>query len=83
MRDVINQSRVAAILFPLHPARMFHILLFTVGGGLSAWCFLGRDEEDNYFTKVSEKYVNLSFFKGLCHPFPCHRTPEPKILCTG
>lgn len=56
VRDVINQSRVAAILFPLHPARMFHILLFTVGGGLSAWCFLGiRDEEDNYFTKVSEK----------------------------
>ena len=59
VRDVIHQSRVAAMLFPFHPARMFHILLFTLGGGLSAWCFLGMgSEEDDYFTTVSEKYVD-------------------------
>lgn len=59
VKDVIHPSRVAAILFPLHPARMLHILFFTMGGGLSAWWFLGiRNEEDGYFTKVSKKYVD-------------------------
>ena len=59
VKDVIHPSRVAAILFPLHPARMLHILFFTLGGSLSAWWFLGiRNEEDGYFTKVSEKYVD-------------------------
>ena len=59
VKDVIHPSRVAAILFPLHPARMLHILFFSLGGSLSAWWFLGiRNEEDGYFTKVSEKYVD-------------------------
>ena len=59
VKDVIHPSRVAAILFPLHPARMLHILCFTLGGSLSAWWFLGiRNEEDGYFTKVSKKYVD-------------------------
>ena len=59
VKDVIHPSRVAAFLFPLHPARMLHILFFTLGGSLSAWWFLGiRNEEDGYFTKVSEKYVD-------------------------
>lgn len=56
VKDVIHPSRVAAILFPLHPARMLHILFFSLGGSLSAWWFLGiRNEEDGDFTKVSEK----------------------------
>ena len=59
VKDVIHPSRVAAILFPLHPARMLHILFFSLGGSLSAWWFLGiRNEEDGYFTKVSKKYVD-------------------------
>ena len=59
VKDVVHLSRVSAILFPLHPARMFHILVFVLGGGLSAWCFLGkRGEEEDYFTRVSEKYAN-------------------------
>ena len=64
VKDVIHPSRVAAILFPLHPARMLHILFFTLGGSLSAWWFLGiRNEEDGYFTKVSEKYVDWAMLK--------------------
>ena len=64
VKDVIHTSRVAAILFPLHPARMLHILFFTLGGSLSAWWFLGiRNEEDGYFTKVSEKYVDWAMFE--------------------
>ena len=64
VKDVIHPSRVAAILFPLHPARMLHILFFTLGGSLSAWWFLGiRNEEDGYFTKVSEKYVDWAMFE--------------------
>lgn len=56
VKDVVHQSRVAAILFPLHPARMLHILIFMLGGGLIAWSFLGmRAEEVYYFTRVSEK----------------------------
>ena len=59
VKDVIHPSRVAAILFPLHPARMLHILFFSLGGSLSAWWFLGiRNEEDGDFTKVSKKYVD-------------------------
>ena len=64
VKDVIHPSRVVAILFPLHPARMLHILFFTLGGSLSAWWFLGiRNEEDGYFTKVSEKYVDWAMLK--------------------
>ena len=64
VKDVIHPSRVAAILFPLHPARMLHILFFSLGGSLSAWWFLGiRNEEDGYFTKVSEKYVDWAMFE--------------------
>lgn len=55
VRDVIHQTQVAAILFPLHPARMFHILLFTTCGSLSAWCFLGMiGGEEDYLTRLCE-----------------------------
>ncbi|XP_078353464.1 nucleoporin NDC1-like isoform X2 [Oculina patagonica] len=55
VRDVIHQTHVAAILFPLHPARMFHILLFTMCGSLSAWCFLGIiGNEEDYLTRLCE-----------------------------
>ncbi|XP_020625702.1 nucleoporin NDC1-like [Orbicella faveolata] len=55
VRDVIHQTQVAAILFPLHPARMFHMLLFTTCGSLSAWCFLGIiGGEEDYLTRLCE-----------------------------
>lgn len=56
VRDVVHQSRISAILFPLHPARMFHTLIFMFGGSVSAYNIFGmRSEEVFYFTRFSEK----------------------------
>ena len=48
VKNVTHQNQMSALLFPLHPARMFHIFLFTLCGSLSAWCFQGiiGDKED-------------------------------------
>lgn len=60
VKNVTHQNQMSALLFPLHPARMFHIFLFTLCGSLSAWCFQGiiGDEEDvlTILCETSEEY---------------------------
>lgn len=60
VKDVTHQTQMSALLFPLHPARMFHIFLFTLCGSLSAWSFQGiiGDSEDTLtrLCEISEEY---------------------------
>ena len=70
VRDVVHQSRISAILFPLHPARMFHTLIFMFGGSVSAYNIFGmRSEEVFYFTRFSEKYVLIIEYKSYLYFF--------------
>ena len=58
VKDVVHHSRISAILFPLHPARMCHILLFVSSGAVAAYNLFGIwSDEIFYFTRFSEKYV--------------------------
>lgn len=56
VKDVVHHSRISAILFPLHPARMCHLLLFVSSGAVAAYNLFGIwSDEIFYFTRLSEK----------------------------
>ncbi|KAK2550037.1 Nucleoporin NDC1 [Acropora cervicornis] len=73
VKDVVHRSRISAILFPLHPARMCHILLFVSSGAVAAYNVFGIwSDEIFYFTRFSEEY-QPKFFLVKMSIGPCFK----------